>query len=327
MYSMETLGDKSRANGNSKMSKIYECNLCDYTSSRKYNYNRHLLKCKSNNNTHGDIKETTDEQNEQQSKYTCNICNKIYMSRNGLWKHKIKCKSTYNNHQYNEQTPETTHISNNINNITPEMILELIKNNTELIHENSDFKNIIIEQNNTINNLVKNGTNNNHINSHNKTFNLQVFLNETCKDAMNINDFVNSIQLQLADFERMGEVGYAQGISDIITNHLNALDVTQRPVHCTDKKRETMYVKEDNQWIKEDENKTKIKKMIKRIENKNIQIIPHFQKKYPNHANPKSHESDKYHKTIIEVMGGMGGSEGKQDKIIRNITKHTTIHK
>ena len=94
---------------------------------------------------------------------------------------------------------------------------------------------------------------------------------------------------------------------------VNALDVTQRPVHCTNKKRETMYVKEDNQWIKEDENKTKIKKMIKRIENKNIHIIPQFQKKYPNHANPKSHESDKYHKTIIEVMDGMGGSEGKQD--------------
>ena len=165
---METLGDNPRANGNIKMSKIYECNLCDYNSSRKYNYNRHLLNCKANNNAHGDIKETIYEQNEQQSKYTCNICNKIYMSRNGLWKHKIKCKSTYNNHQYNEQNPETTHISNNINNITPEMILELIKNNTELIHENSDFKNIIIEQNNTIieqnntiNNLVKNDTNNN----------------------------------------------------------------------------------------------------------------------------------------------------------------------
>ena len=248
------------------------------------------------------------------------------MSRNGLWKHKLKCKSTYNNHQYNEQTPETTHISNNINNITPEIILELIKNNTELIHENSDFKNIIIEQNNTINNLVKNGTNNNnHINSHNKTFNLQVFLNETCKDAMNINDFVNSIQLQLADFERMGEVGYAQGISDIITSNLQALDITQRPVHCTDKKRETMYVKDQDQWTKEDENKSKIKKMIKRIENKNIQIIPQFQKKYPNYANPKSHESDKYHKTIIEVMGGPGGSEGKEGKIIRNISKVTTI--
>ena len=310
MYIMETLGDKPRANENTKMSKIYECNLCDYTSSRKYNYNRHLLKCKSNNNTHGDIKETIDEQNEQQSKYTCNICNKIYMSRNGLWKHKQKCIS--NNDKATCNTDND--ITNDIND--KNLIMMLIK-------ENKEIKNMMVDIMKNCSNI----TNNNHINSHNKTFNLQVFLNETCKDAMNINDFVNSIQLQLDDFERMGEVGYAQGISDIITNHLNALDVTQRPVHCTDKKRETIYVKEDNQWIKEDENKTKIKKMIKRIENKNIQIIPQFQKKYPNHANPKSHESDKYHKTIIEVMGGMGGSEGKQDKIIRNITKHTTIHK
>ena len=130
---------------------------------------------------------------------------------------------------------------------------------------------------------------------------------------------------ELSDFERMGEVGYAQGISDIITSNLQALDITQRPVHCTDKKRETMYVKDQDKWMKEDENKSKIKKMIKRIENKNIQIIPQFQKKYPNYSNPKSHESDKYHKTIIEVMGGVGGSEGKEGKIIRNISKVTTI--
>ena len=142
---------------------------------------------------------------------------------------------------------------------------------------------------------------------------------------MNINDFVDSIKLQLSDFERIGEVGYAQGISDIITSNLQALDITQRPVHCTDKKRETMYVKDQDQWTKEDENKSKIKKMIKRIENKNIQNISQFQKKYPNYANPKSHESDKYHKTIIEVMGGAGGSEGKEGKIIRNISKVTTV--
>jgi ribosomal protein L37AE/L43A len=142
----------------------FSCEKCNYKSSRKYNYNRHLLKCKPTNNAHCDIKDTSHKHNEQKPKYTCNICNKIYMSRNGLWKHKIKCKSTYNNHQYNEPNPETTNISNNINNInniTPEIIMELIKNNNVLIHKNSDFKNIIIEQNNTINHLVKNGTNNN----------------------------------------------------------------------------------------------------------------------------------------------------------------------
>ena len=144
---------------------------------------------------------------------------------------------------------------------------------------------------------------------------------------MNISDFVNSIQLQLSDFERMGEVGYAQGISDIITTNLKALDITQRPVHCTDKKRETMYVKDQDEWKKEEDDKPKIRQMIKYIENKNIKAIPQFQKKYPNFSNSKSHESDKYHKTIIEAMGGMGGSEGKEEKIIRNISKHVTIDK
>ena len=282
------------------ISNNYKCEICQFFCVNKSDWMRHI-----NTKKH----KTYIEQNKKEI-FTCMNCQKEYYSRNGLWKHKQKCKI----------------VNNNIKeNITPELVLELIKNNNE-------FKNIIMEQNSTINNLVTNGiitnnniTNNNITNNNNKTFNLQVFLNETCKDAMNISDFVNSIQLQLSDFERMGEVGYAQGISDIITSNLQALDITQRPVHCTDKKRETMYVKDQDQWIKDDENKTKIKKMIKRIENKNIQIIPQFQKKYPNYANPKSHESDKYHKTIIEVMGGPGGSEGKEGKIIRNISKVTTI--
>ena len=313
---METNGDNLVA----KSGKVYYCDICDYKCFKKYNWVKHLNTSKhSKMNINGDIGDSIVAKSgkQDQNVFSCNICNKKYMSRNGLWKHKMKCNSKSNIITKN----------NNENNITPELVLELIKNNEELMKNNIDLTN-------TINNLVKNGLTNNNItnnntinnnNSHNKTFNLQVFLNETCKDAMNINDFVDSIKLQLSDFERMGEVGYAQGISDIITSKLQALDITQRPVHCTDKKRETMYVKDQDQWTKEDENKTKIKKMIKRIENKNIQIIPQFQKKYPNYANPKSHESDKYHKTIIEVMGGAGGSEGKEGKIIRNISKVTTI--
>ena len=311
---METLETKKVA----KSCKNFNCEICNYITKRKSSYDKHLLTSKHKNKQ---METNSCEYLEKVAKnnYTCNNCNKIFKNRSGLWKHNKKCITTNDIITKNIDNHINDNINDNIND--KDLIMVLLK-------ENKEIKDMMFEimKNGITNNYITNN-NNNHSNSHNKTFNLQVFLNETCKDAMNINDFVNSIQLQLDDFERMGEVGYAQGISDIITNHLNALDVTQRPVHCTDKKRETIYVKEDNQWIKEDENKTKIKKMIKRIENKNIQIIPQFQKKYPNHANPKSHESDKYHKTIIEVMGGMGGSEGKQDKIIRNITKHTTIHK
>ena len=301
----------------SKSSLKYECKKCNYITSKISNYKKHINTIK-HKNTCNETNETNMKHLEVADKYQCQHCGTLLNSRTTLWRHNKICNNQKN---VSDNINNTFSENNTTTSITPDLVLELIKNNNE-------FKNIILEQNNTINNLVKNGiTNNcnNHINSHNKTFNLQVFLNETCKDAMNINDFVDSIKLQLSDFERMGEVGYAQGISDIITSNLQALDITQRPVHCTDKKRETMYVKDQDQWMKEDENKSKIKKMIKRIENKNIQIIPQFQKKYPNYANSKSHESDKYHKTIIEVMGGAGGSEGKEGKIIRNISKVTTI--
>ena len=301
--------------------KKYSCLVCHYNTNNKYEYDKHTLTAKHQ------MLMNCEEPNKIAKQMICS-CGKKYKHQSSFSRHKKMCHS-------NKDKKDTT--ENNVN-ITPELVIELIKNNNEfkniIVEQNTKIEqsfSTIMEQNNTINNLVKNGinntTNNNITNNNNKTFNLQVFLNETCKDAMNISDFVNSIHLGLSDFERIGEVGYAQGISDIITSNLKALDITQRPVHCTDKKREIMYVKDQDVWEKEDENKTKIKKMIKRIENKNIQAIPQFQKKYPNFSNPKSRESDKFHKTIIEAMGGAGGSEGKEGKIIRNISKHVTIDK
>jgi hypothetical protein len=177
-----------------------------------------------------------------------------------------------------------------------------------------------------IENGVGNNSHNNISNNHsnNKTFNLQVFLNETCKDAMNITDFVDSIKLQLPDLEKFSEVGYVEGISNIITSNLKTLDVTQRPVHCTDKKRETMYIKDENQWTKEDENKSKLRKAIQSVSNKNIKLLPVFREKYPEYKNSSSKISDKYDKMVIEAM--TTDSE-KDDKIIRNISNITTIEK
>jgi hypothetical protein len=211
--------------------------------------------------------------------------------------------------------------------ITTELVMELIKDNKEM-------KQIILEQNNTISNLVKNGVSqaNNNTNSlnnnNNKTFNLQFFLNETCKDAMNIMDFVESIKLQLSDLEKVGEVGYTQGISNIITTNLKALDVTQRPVHCTDKKRETMYIKDDDKWEKEDDKNTKLRKVIRRVANKNIDLLSSFREKYPDYKNSSSRISDKYDKIALEAMGGSCDNEvDKEEKIIHNISKCVIIDK
>jgi hypothetical protein len=177
--------------------------------------------------------------------------------------------------------------------------------------------------------IYKHGTSNTNIqniNSHNKTFNLNVFLNETCKDAMNITDFVDSIKLQLEDLIKVGEIGYVEGISNIITKNLNALDVTQRPIHCTDKKREVLYIKDEDKWEKEDNEKKKIRKVIKKIASKNQRLIPQYKEVHPDYGKYSSKTSDQYNKIIVESMGGSGDNDDeKEDKIIKNITKVTTI--
>jgi hypothetical protein len=145
---------------------------------------------------------------------------------------------------------------------------------------------------------------------------------------MNIMDFVDSIKLQLSDLEKFGDVSYVDGISNIITTKLKALDVTKRPVHCADKKRETMYIKDENKWEKEDDNNTKLRKVIKRLANKNIKLLPQFREKYPEYKNSESKISDKYDKMVLEVMGGTGNNDiEKEDKIIHNISKCVGIDK
>jgi hypothetical protein len=145
---------------------------------------------------------------------------------------------------------------------------------------------------------------------------------------MNIMDFVDSIKLQLSDLENVGKLGYIEGISNIITSNLNALDITQRPVHCTDKKREVLYIKDENKWEKENENKPKMRKVIKHIANKNSRLISKFKEMHPDCGKSISKYSDQYNKLIIESMGGSGDNDSeKEDKIIKNISKNVTIYK
>jgi len=193
---------------------------------------------------------------------------------------------------------------------------------TELVKGQHGLHESIIE-------LCKNGTH--HItntNSHNKSFNLNVFLNETCKDAMNITDFIDSIKLQLSDLEKVGELGYVEGISNIIIKNLNALDITLRPVHCTDKKRETMYIKDEDKWEKEDEKKIKLHKMVRKIANKNIDLISDFKQLYPDWKKSTSRVSDQFNKIVIESMGGPGDNEYEnEEKVIKKVAKEVFIDK
>ena len=190
-----------------------------------------------------------------------------------------------------------------------------------ILQDNSELKKMMLE-------LVKNGTtqnSNNTTNSHNKTFNLNFFLNETCKDAMNIADFVESIKFQLSDLERVGDLGYIEGISNIIVKNLKDLDVTQRPVHCTDKKRETMYVKDEDKWEKDEEQK-KMHKMIRKVTVKNARMLPKFKEAHPDCIISTSRFSDQYNNIIMEAMGGRGENDfEKEEKIIKKVSKEVMV--
>jgi hypothetical protein len=202
-----------------------------------------------------------------------------------------------------------------------------------LVKENSEFKNMMIEQQNLMIEVIKNGTSNTNIsntntNSHNKAFNLNFFLNETCKNAMNITEFADSIKLQLSDFENVGDVGFITGISNIIIKNLKALDITQRPVHCTDQKREIIYIKDEDKWEKEDDKKQKFHKFLKKIINKNQRLLLKFQEVYPDYNKYSSPNSTRYDKIVIEALGGRGDNNlEKEDKILSIISKTIGIEK
>ena len=281
--------------------KFY-CEKCDYGTCKKSSYDNHLLSARHKKTTENNI-----NMPKLCLKYTCENCEKEYNDRAGLWRHKKKC-----NLKNNEETETDT--SENIDLTDKNLILMLIQQNNQL--QNQMFE------------VIKNGThnNNNTDNSHNKTFNLQFFLNETCKDAMNIMDFVDSIKLQLSDLEKVGKIGYVEGISNIIIKNLNSLDENKRPVHCTDSKREVMYVKDEDKWEKENDNKMKLRKAIKTIAHKNSKMLSEFRTKNPDCLKSSSKVSDQYNKLVIEAMGGKGDNDlEKEDKIIYKIAKEVTI--
>ena len=300
---METLGNKNQQ----KSASNFYCETCYYNTSRKCNFEDHILSAKHKKTLKGNDLETFISKNQQKSaivKYSCENCNKEFKTRSGLWKHNKNCICENNK-------------SENTIDKKDELIDYLMK-------ENKEIKELILEL------AKKDSYNNCHntINSHNKAFNLNFFLNETCKDAMNIMDFVDSIKLQLSDLEKVGELGYVEGISNIITKNLKELDVTQRPVHCTDKKRETIYIKDENKWEKEDEEKKKLRKVIRRVAFKNQRMLPEFKKEHPDCGKYNSKFSDQYNKIVVESMGGPGDNDyEKEEKIIKNISKNIIVDK
>jgi hypothetical protein len=301
-----------------KISPKFYCECCDYKCYKQSEYNKHIL-----TNKHKNLQNPTINPILKISKtnYTCE-CGKVYKHSSTLYAHKKTCNKIIDK-------------DSNIESLDKDqIIIMLIKQNAELIKETSEIKNIVIEQQTTMMKVIENGTQNNinnnnnnttHTNSHNKSFNLNFFLNETCKNAMNITDFVESIKLQLSDLENVGKIGYIEGISKIIIKNLNALDVTERPVHCSDSKRDTMYVKDEDKWEKESENNEKVLKAIEDIANKNRTMVKEWKIKNPECASSKSHKADVYSHIMIEAV--CSNNDANNNKILKKIAKEVTIEK
>jgi len=288
----------------------YYCETCDYKCCKKYDWKRHTLTQKHRNNDKIVPKDDSDGHQTEPTHLTCG-CGKVYKYRQGLSVHKKKCSaskmSTINKSEDKDLSDK-----------------EIIK---MLIKENSEFKNMILDVVKTI--QPNNTTNNNTTNNNNNHFNLHIYLNETCKNAVNLVDFVESLQVQLKDLEETAKLGYSEGVSNIFINGLNKLDVTMRPIHCSDAKRETLYIKDQNEWIKEDQTKTHLTKAIKTVGKKNIQQIFEWQKKHPDYNDPDSRNNDKYLKMLYNVMNGSTDEEQSKnmDKIVKNIAKVVIIDK
>jgi len=320
-----------------KNAKLYICELCHFECSKNSNYTTHLNTRKHKNNINkqnGNINST---------KNSC-ICGKIYKDRTGLWKHKQKCdyttddgnqvieEETIINKKLTQDSSEIIHLTNLViklmnsndeiqkqsNEKITNLVMEVVKSNTDLQKQTLEMQQQMLD-------VCKNS--NTTINSNNKTFNMQVFLNEKCKDAMNIMEFVDSMNLQLSDLEELGELGYVEGISRQMIRKLSELDVYKRPIHCSDLKRETIYVRDNGVWEKETITYDKLRKAIKYVTAKNGYLLEPWRDAHPQCMNTQHPLNDVYVQIMSQAMGGRGEFSDSENKIIKKVSRVITIDK
>lgn len=295
----------------------YFCDICDYTTSKQSNYDKHQFTAK-----HKWKQSATFCSSENTEKYNCSFCGKKYKTRSGIWKHEKTCAK-------NIDTPSA---------IPSEVVMKLIEKNNEL-------QQLIIEQNreSTANtqklqeqmlnivseNRIINNTTNTTNNTQNNNFNLNFFLNEQCKNAMDISDFLKTVQVDLEDVANVGKLGYVEGISRIFMKALNNIDIYERPIHCSDLKREVMYIKDNGIWEKDSEDKSSMKKAVQLISHRNVMKIKAWTDANPSWKTHYSKEEDEYLKISYESMGGSNAEEDEKyfNKIIRKVANNVVINK
>jgi hypothetical protein len=341
IHRIATNNDNLAILGNVKVFDIslnHNCVCCNYNTSIKTNYDKHLLSEKHKKNISGETNKI---------KHICSQCSKEYLNYNALWKHKKHCVVIKEREP--ELEPEAELLENKFihsNSPIKELFMEVFKESKELqnvlIEQNKELQNKLLEKENQlleqneqhhkeIIELTKKQTTNINTqnNTNNNQFNLQFFLNETCKDAMNIVDFVNSLQLTTDDFETTGKLGFVEGISRIFIKELKKLNTEKLPIHCTDLKRETVYIKDNNIWEKENNEKQKLKWTIDRIAQLNLVQHHNWQEKYPVCIENNTKENEYFFKLAAVALGGKCEDEKDKyrEKIMRNVLKEVVLDK
>jgi hypothetical protein len=310
--------------------KIFCCNICAFNTSNKYDFERHELTRKHTKNV--ELNQSSISNVKNSHEYICSNCDKIYYNKSSHWYHSKKCS----------QKP--LEIRENLQNtLTPDLFMAILKENKEiqnvLIEQNKELQNKILEQNaehhkqlvelaskQMVVNNNTNNTNTNSNNTQNNHFNIQLFLNNTCKDAINIEQFIKDIQISISDLENVGNQGYVQGISDIIIKNMRTLGLTKRPMHCTDIKRETIYIKDADKWEKDSEEKPKMKSFINRVAKKNLAKIQDWHREHPEVHVLDSNDYEMNHKLIRQSFGD-GDLDVLQSKVVKQLAKETYVDK
>ena len=299
-----------------KTNKQYSCDTCDYITHNKYDYQKHILTAKhlsgGMTRTNLFVLKSQDDCNPQ---YACSSCEKTYKTRSGFAYHKTRCAQAH----FDE-----SHC------VAPQMDTSLV---IELLKQNQEFKDLIIEQNKQmieLANKVGNTNCNNNNNTTNNKFNLNVFLNETCKDAITMDDFIKSFEVTRDEFLHTGKVGYIEGLSAVMTNRFRDMDVHTRPLHCTDLKRETIYIKNADKWEKDDAAKTHMRKAVRGVARKNKQEMWRwYDENKPLVEQIGTDVCEDYFQYHKSALGGYGKEEDLkfEDKIIHNVLSSVHVNK